>query len=446
MIVCTTCESNLEVAAKASANGRVYLAGGVRADSGKKLRGAVDHLRSAAHTAAVEADKLQRQWDNKTSQHPWVAVLAKTDAGVTQFLTELAVTVYNDSLLETPTAWSWPARSLAAPHQQRVWSAICEGGWDAELGRTAPPPEALRYRSPDAYREMLAIIAELERRKLRDKIAAGVVYSLQIDGSMDRQQLDNKFVTVRVFSGDGQLATYLAGVVEPEEDGAPGLLEAIISIAKQLDLPLENLVGVTTDGESANTGRRAGLWKRLNDHLGRDIIAIWCVCHRSDLAVESLKKTVTEVQRWMSDLHALTSFFRTAKTRTKRLRESGGVVAFPAMLDVRFAEHLLSAISATLSNLAACREVWQAMAASGSRLDRAEARGLLKKWACGGQTERLTALMADVASIFCRLQKKFQRGDLVLPEVLETRDGAIRQLQLMQTGPLPGVCFIFREI
>ena len=64
----------------------------------------------------MEADKLQRQWDKKTSQHPWVAVLAKTDAGVTQFLTELAVTVYNDSLLETPTAWSWPARSLAALH------------------------------------------------------------------------------------------------------------------------------------------------------------------------------------------------------------------------------------------------------------------------------------------------------------------------------------------
>ena len=419
----------------------MYLASGVRADSGKKLQGAVDHLSSRAHRAASEAAKLQQQWAAKTGKHPWVAVLAKTDAGVTRFLIELAVTVYNDSLLETPTAWSWPARSLAALHQQRVWDAICEGGWDVELGRTAPPSEALRYRSPDAYREMLGIIAELERKRLRDKIAAGIVYSFQIDGSMDRQQLDNKFVTARVISGDGQLATYLAGVVEPEEDGAAGLLEAITTIAKQLDLdPLENLVGVTTDGESANTGRHAGLWKRLNDHLARDIIAIWCVCHRSDLAMESLKKTVTEVQRWMSDLRSLTSYFHTSKTRTKRLRESEGVVSFPAMLEVRFAEHLLSTINATLTNLAACRKMWEATAASGSRVDRAEARGLLKKWAPGGQTERLTALMADIAGVFCKLQKKFQRGDLVLPEVLEARDGAVRQLQLMETGPLLGMC------
>ena len=401
--------------------------------------GAVDHLRGAPHAAAVEAERYQQQWAARSGSHPWVAMLTKADAGVTKFLTELAVTVYNDSLLETPTAWSWPARSLAALHHQRVWGAICEEGWDVELGRTAPPSEALRYRSPDAYREMLGIIADLERHKLKDKIAEGVVYSLQVDGSMDRQQLDNKFVTVRTISGDGQLATYLAGVVEPDEDGAPGLLEAILSVQKKLDLPLQNLVGVTTDGESANTGRHAGLWKRLRDHLGRDLITIWCVCHRSDLAMESLKKTVTEIHRWVSDLHALTSFFRTAKTRTKKLRENGGAVVFPAMLEVRFAEHLLSTITATLSNLAACRKVWEAMAESGSRADKAEARGVLKKWAPGGQTERLTALMADIAGVFCRLQKKFQRGDLVLPEVLEARDGAIRQLQLMETAPLPGV-------
>ena len=404
ILICTTCESNLEEAAKVSANRRVYLASGVRADTGKKLQGAVDHLNSRAHRAAAEAAKLQQQWAAKTGSHPWVAVLTKTDAGVTKFLIELAVTVYNDSLLETPTAWSWPARSLANLHQLRVWDAVCEDGWDVELGRAVPPPEALRYRSPDAYREMLGVIAELEREKLKDKIATSVVYAIQIDGSMDRQQLDNKFLTVRVIGGDGQLATYLAGVVEPEEDGAAGLLEAITTIAKQLDLdPLENLVGVTTDGESANTGRHAGLWKRLNDHLGRDIITIWCVCHRSDLAMESLKKTVTEVQRWISDLRSLTAYFHTSKTRTKRLRENGEVTVFPAMLEVRFAEHLLASINATLANLAACRKTWESTAASGNRVDKAEARGLLKKWAPGGLTERLTALMGDIASVFCRL-------------------------------------------
>ena len=82
--------------------------------------------------------------------------------------------------------------------------------------------------------------------------------------------------------------------------------------------------------------------------------------------------------------------------------------------------------------------MWDAVAASGSRTEKAEAKGFLRKLAPGGQTERLTGLMADISGIFCRLQKKFQRGDLVLPEVLTVRDAAVRQLKLMETGPLPG--------
>ena len=53
-------------------------------------------------------------------------------------LIELAIAVYNDSLLETPSAWSWPARSLATAHEQMVWAAIAEGGWDVKLGLTEP--------------------------------------------------------------------------------------------------------------------------------------------------------------------------------------------------------------------------------------------------------------------------------------------------------------------
>ena len=50
----------------------------------------------------------------------------------------------------------------------------------------------------------------------------------------------------------------------------------------------EKLVGVATDVENANTGKKGGLWKLLRDHVGREILTAWSICHRSDLALESV--------------------------------------------------------------------------------------------------------------------------------------------------------------
>ena len=79
----------------------------------------VDHMHGKAHSAAKTAEKMESQWRDKSEKHPWISVLKKAAAGVTKTLLEVAVAVYNDSLHETLSAWSWPARSLAAQHEQR---------------------------------------------------------------------------------------------------------------------------------------------------------------------------------------------------------------------------------------------------------------------------------------------------------------------------------------
>ena len=77
------------------------------------------------------------------------------------------------------------------------------------------------------------------------------------------------------------------GVVESESGGAEGLLEATAFTLKRAKANTVKLVGVTTDGEAANTGRSTSLWKRLEDHVKHKLLAMWCVRHRSDLAIES---------------------------------------------------------------------------------------------------------------------------------------------------------------
>ena len=84
---------------------------------------------------------------------------------------------------------------------------------------------------------------------------------------------------------EGSLETPFLNVTEPETSGVEGLLDAVESSLKVVKAPLDKLTGVTTDGESANTGRKSRLWARLKEFLKRDIMTIWCVCHRSDLAM-----------------------------------------------------------------------------------------------------------------------------------------------------------------
>lgn len=108
---------------------------------------------------------------------------------------------------------------------------------------------------------MLEIVSELEMEKVHKKINGCVCYSVQVDGSVDRQQQDKKFSTLRYIDDDGTLHSVFLGVSEPTQNGAVGLLEAVKTAIKKI--VHEIFVSITTDGENANTGSDGGLWKLL---------------------------------------------------------------------------------------------------------------------------------------------------------------------------------------
>ena len=200
-------------------------------------------------------------------------------------------------------------------------------------------------------------------------------------------------------------------------------------------------VGVTTDGESANTGRRNGFWKLLRTYLDRDIFSFWCVAHRSDLAVEDMEHAVSELQLWKENVLGVASYFSTSKNhKATLLTLFPDSLEFPAYFKVRFAEHLVNVIEAVLHNRDGCIEVWKRISAEGTRHEKAEASGFLRKWTTGSNQVWLTALMGDAAKVFKNLQKNFQSDDLILTDVITCRDTAIRKLDLMSNAPYPGGC------
>ena len=108
-------------------------------------------------------------------------------------------------------------------------------------------------------------------------------------------QHDNKFVLVGFNSPTDpiEVKTRFVTVASLELRGAAVLkdclLTSIIGVGVDQAMLREKSAGVTTDGESANTGRSTSLWKRLEDNVGHKLINFWCACHRCDLAMEDLE-------------------------------------------------------------------------------------------------------------------------------------------------------------
>ena len=116
--------------------------------------------------------------------------------------------------------------------------------------------------------------------------------------------------------------------------------------------------------------------------------------------------------------------------------QAGNVKQFLRHHDVRFAQHELQLVDAVLPD---CIKVWEQMQAPESTSDRkekAEAKGFLRIW--NHQQKWITSLVGDILEIFETLQKKLQRSDLFISDLLTVTGAAVKKLRLMRDGPFPG--------
>ncbi len=96
------------------------MAHGVRGDSSEKIKQVIVHFYSRAHLEAMRHEHLEIQWLTQTTDHPWLPCIKKHRTEKIQFLIRLDVDVYNDSLIGTLSAHSWPSRSLSQMHSDRL--------------------------------------------------------------------------------------------------------------------------------------------------------------------------------------------------------------------------------------------------------------------------------------------------------------------------------------
>ena len=102
---------------------------------------------------------------------------------------------------------------------------------------------------------MLKVIADLQKNKVGDTLLKSLCFSVQIDGSMDWQKEDSKFVTARYIPpNEVSVQTVFVGVISDDEGILDALCNSLADIApKTSQVDGENgdvmtkIMGITTD-------------------------------------------------------------------------------------------------------------------------------------------------------------------------------------------------------
>ena len=149
-------------------------------------KGSLTIMTSEPHIAATNKKKMDEAWEECTTSHPWLRALTAYNKTVLAMFLRMAVDVYNDRLIETVSARSWPMRSLACLASDHLLATMQENGADVEFVPCTHASSDLHYRDPNYYKQMLDVIYELEKVRLSQTFNRCTVFNVQIDDRFDR--------------------------------------------------------------------------------------------------------------------------------------------------------------------------------------------------------------------------------------------------------------------
>lgn len=175
--------------------------------------------------------------------------------------------------------------------------------------------------------------------------------------------MDKIYVMAKTINKHGKLETIFIGIQEQKERGASGLHTTIKNIINMHGAGLyvkvlKKMTSFVTDGASVNVGSHNGLWRLIDEDAKANgaiqpIIMIWCVAHRSDLALRDLNRIVADVPTIINKSSQLASFIRRSGLRTaavKKISSEHGLklMSLPRHFYVRWGEFMSQLITAVL--------------------------------------------------------------------------------------------------
>ncbi|MCO5590602.1 hypothetical protein L7F22_044573 [Adiantum nelumboides] len=151
------------------------------------------------------------------------------------------------------------------------------------------------YTSKDAGKQFAQAIKDVYWDRLKKDIATSPFYSIQIDESTEirTQQYMIVYVTYMQDGGNGSITTCFMDLLPAKSSDAEALHDSLLGFLTKLELPLQKMIGIATDGASVMTGASNGVVSRLKRSIPH-LLSFHCIAHRESLATGDAFKTFKE--------------------------------------------------------------------------------------------------------------------------------------------------------
>ncbi|CAN1798037.1 Zinc finger MYM-type protein 1, partial [Linum perenne] len=119
-------------------------------------------------------------------------------------------------------------------------------------------PGNAKYTSPSIQKEILEIIANRVRRKIREDIGDSC-FSILVDEAVDAARREQMFIILRFVNSRGTVTERFFSLRSGRETSAKTLKQAICDVLSQFNLQVDKLRGQGYDGASNMSGQFNGL-------------------------------------------------------------------------------------------------------------------------------------------------------------------------------------------
>ncbi|XP_013394236.1 zinc finger protein 862-like [Lingula anatina] len=196
--------------------------------------------------------------------------------------------------------------------------------WVNELDISKGVSTSETYRNVHSCKEFMVAICEVERKKIEQKLADAKFCTITSDGSMDVSVIENEIVYCH-FAVKGVVYCFFLGLIECESGDAKGVYAAICKAMKFDTLPVEDftkkLVAFAGDGASVNTGALNGVIALMQQDIGRHMVMIRCMSHRTELSFKEAMKNSTLFTKVNKLLDELFKFYHKSPKQRNGLKQ-----------------------------------------------------------------------------------------------------------------------------
>ncbi|KAH9743315.1 TTF-type domain-containing protein [Citrus sinensis] len=179
-------------------------------------------------------------------------------------------------------------------------------------------PSYAKYTSSDIQKELLNILANKVRNKIRRELGDGK-FCILVDEALDESDKEQMAIILRYVDCDGYIRERFFEVVNVMETIAVTLKKEICNVLARYDLLVENIRGQGYDGAS----NMRGAWNGLQALFLKDCpyaYYIHCFAHQLQLALVAASNDVPDVWLFFSALGSIVNVLTSSAKRLSELK------------------------------------------------------------------------------------------------------------------------------